>query len=192
MDNALGISMMFLWLVVATNFMLTLAVIRRLNRDRQRVDRLEVGTRAPEFVAETVEGNVVRLADFASRSILFVFVSPTCLPCRELIPVLEDLQSGSARAGVEIRLVSTVGFEGTREFIEELEIGIPTLVAPRDKNAFLDDYKGVGTPYYCLIDEDGRVKASGYLDSAWDELVSNWRSQPGEYEIRRLGVEPAL
>jgi hypothetical protein len=72
-----------------------------------------------------------------------------------------------------------VSVKTTRTFVRELHIQLPVLVAPRTNNAFFRDYNVVGTPFYCLVDEHGKIQAMGYPDlnvsrGVWKMLVESW------------------
>src|SRR5437899_6166907 len=94
METALIVSSGFLWLVVISNVLLTLALVRRLNQmgtPQTPEGGLEAGEAAPDFMAQTLGGATVTLADYAGRSVALVFLSTTCQPCRDRLPTLEKL-----------------------------------------------------------------------------------------------------
>lgn len=182
METILVVSSILLWLVVLLNLLLTLALVRRLNANRsQGVPDSRVGlTRgetAPDFSAQTLSGETIRLRSYAGRSVAFVFISTHCAPCHEILPSLVSLGPKAARAGVELVLVSSNEMDETRAFVEQEQIHLPVLVAPRNSNAFLEDYKATEVPLYCLIDEQGKVQSAGYPGQQWEEwkmLTASW------------------
>src|SRR5262249_5907951 len=54
------------------------------------VEGLPVGAPAPSFSLTAIGGEQVTLADLlaAGKSVLLLFVSPTCAPCKTLLPLL--------------------------------------------------------------------------------------------------------
>src|SRR5688572_13929556 len=113
MEPVLVVSLILLWILVLLNLLLTLALARRLNTLSSQlgdplanVPKLELGQPAPDFSAETLDGSQVSLTSYIGRNVAFVFISPSCGPCREEMPVLNALQPKAKRAGVELVLVS--------------------------------------------------------------------------------------
>jgi len=117
------------------------------------MDFLHVGQSAPEFTAQTLEGKTVTLATYAQRTVVFLFVSPDCRPCREALPALEALRSKAEKLGIELVLVSDADAAETQSLTDELAHDFVTLVAPRGSNSFFPDYKVLGTPFHCLVDD---------------------------------------
>jgi peroxiredoxin len=185
MEQALVISSVALWVVVLLNLLLTLALVRRLNSglpaNISKADEigLKVGTPAPDFIAETLDGKAVTLANYAGRSVAFIFIAPDCGPCREALPGYEATGVKAERAGVELVLVSTANKEETRALAEEFQLHLQVLVAPPDNTSFMDDYKLRGTPSYTLIDREGNIQSAGRPSPqkpGWKALVEAWES----------------
>jgi thiol-disulfide isomerase/thioredoxin len=162
---------------------LTFALVRKVNGINQASSNggrpmppkefLKVGQPAPDFAAETLGGEPVTLADYASRKVAFLFMSPGCAPCREAIPTLEELQPRAAQAGVSLSLVITGSQEQAQPFVTELGVSLPVLVTP-PAGQFKSDYKVGGTPFYCLVNKQGQVEATGFFDDAWQALTGQW------------------
>lgn len=188
MESVLVVSSILLWILVLLNLLLTLALARRLNaRTSQFGDpfadmpKLELGQPAPDFSAETLDGSQVSLASYAGRNVAFVFISPTCSPCREKMPAFNALQPKAKGAGVELVLVSDSGRDETRTFSAEFTTSLPLLIASRTDNPFMKDYKANGTPFYCLVAADGNVQATGFLDDGWEALTKTWETSQAEW-----------
>jgi peroxiredoxin len=178
--SILIVSSALLWVVLLFNLLLTLELVHRINRflpmpNFYNISTLKVGTPAPDFVAETLDSEIVTLSNFADRAVAFVFTSPNCPGCVKRIPELETLGARAHRHRAELVLVSTVGKAETQAMIEEYRIKLPVLVAPRDSNPFAQDYKAVAVPFYCLVDDEGKVQSTGLLDTEWEELTRRWR-----------------
>jgi peroxiredoxin len=198
METILVVSSFLLWLIVVLNLLLTIALVRRLSAKPRPTslpwETLEVGQRAPDFSAQTLSGETVTLSTFAGRKTAFLFISTHCDPCKQLLPRLEPLGPKAARAGVELVLVSGDGFEATRTFAEEMSITLPVLVAPKDISPLMADYKATMTPFYCLVDEQGKIQSSGYPSLEWGEwktLVDSWTTEAAPLSNGRLTVAAA-
>lgn len=187
LEQALIVSSILLWVVVLFNLLLTLALVRKINRPSYPEGGLKRGTPAPEFTAETLSGEKVNLATYGGRSVAFIFVSPHCNPCRSSMPSYEALYLKAKEAGVDLVLVSTGEAAETHAFVDEFKTHLPVLVAPQPSNSFMNDYKATGTPAYCLLDEKGKVISSGYPSrdmGPWKELADAW--EKGRVRTRRL------
>lgn len=191
METALVISSIFLWLIVLANVFLTMALIRRINAEPERGPAFETGpsleTPAPDYVAMTLDGERTTLDDYAGRPTTFVFVSPSCTPCHELLPSLKHLGPQARQAGAELVLVSSGTFEETKEIAQRLEGQIPVLVAPHEENTFFHDYNIKGTPSFCSLNEQGTVVATGYPGQStphWLKLTTDWSRHPSLAERR--------
>lgn len=182
MEQGLVLSSVLLWILVLCNLVLTLALIRRANAGNAGSlprEGLKEGQPALDFTAEALSGQKMTLATYAQRAVAFVFVEPTCGPCREALPSYETLGPKAAQSGVDLVLVSTADAEQTRHFVNEFNIQLPVLVAPRESNTFMQDYKLSTTPSYCLIDRQGRVQATGFTNlkaGKWKVLTEAWEA----------------
>lgn len=181
MEYALVISSALLWIIVLLNLLLTLALVRKMNaRTSPREEGLKSGEAAPDFTAQTWQGEAVTLATYAGRSVVFIFISTFCAPCRTALPEYEALSCMAAKAGVDIVLVSGDGAAETQAFVADFDISLPVLVAPQSTNSFHQDYKSPGTPSFCMVNEQGVVQSSGATNLNWGEwkrLANTWRQK---------------
>jgi peroxiredoxin len=182
MEVILIVGLLLLWVIVIFNLFLTFALVRRLNHERPQA-RLEPGLSAgeiaPDFSVQTLSGETVTRSTYAGRKVAFVFISTHCTPCHDLMFQLESLTSQATQAGVEVVLVSSDKQEETRAFIEQKKIHFPVLVAPREANTFLDDYRSPGTPAYCFVNAEGKVYSAGIplvIGTVWREF-DDWIKQ---------------
>ena len=101
------ISSIALWVVVLVNLILTLVIIRHLSQQSVTlVETLPKGSVIPDFQATSLDGKTVTYEDFSGKSLVLVFVSPTCGHCRPTISEIEELYSLAEEKGFEIVLVS--------------------------------------------------------------------------------------
>jgi peroxiredoxin len=183
LETALVISSIFLWLIVLANVFLTLALVRRLNRtgDIAIEVGLKAGAMAPDFTAQTLQGATKTLADYLSRAVVLIFVSPTCRPCRESLPMLQKTAAQARSRDVEFVLVSGGTLEATRAWDQEADIQLPLLVATQDQNPFFKDYQITSTPTFCLLGADGKVRGSNIVGQNLDgwKLLADSRTPVG-------------
>lgn len=121
------VAILFAMLIGLTN--LIVDINRRLGPDLGPLkpnDSLEDRTVVPDFAATDVRTRQpVSLAGFAGRRLIMAFLSPTCEPCKELMPHLNRFAGTQADASVVV--VLTDGNPGT-SMISEFDQHIPVLV----------------------------------------------------------------
>lgn len=186
MEPLLVVSSILLWLVLLFNLLLTLVLVRRTNRisvgSPSRKESL-AGQPAPHFTAETLAGERMTLADFHDQAVALVFVSPGCGPCIDNLPNYKELSAKAMQSGVKFVLVSTAEIEETRAFVERYSVDLPVLVAPSERNSFMEDYHVNGTPGFSFINEAGIIEADGYPTLGfghWKELAESWGNEVKE------------
>lgn len=189
--SVLVISTVLLWILVLFNLLLSLALIRRQHRQSENLVSnpekfagLEIGQKAPDFTAETLDGETVTLADFANQAVAFIFLSPHCQPCREKVPQLELLEPKLQQNGLELVLVSNAGKAETQIFVDELNIRLPILAAPYGINPFVASYRATKTPMYVLVDRTGRISDTNMMGHNFQEALGMWGQKS---EIGALG-----
>jgi peroxiredoxin len=176
MESIYMINFILLWLMLLLNLLLSISLIRRLNTlQGDRVTGLEAGALAPEIDALTLSGETVSVKNYRGKKVAFFFVSPACTPCREVVSKLHQFDAAAHELGIEITLVSAGDHKETENWVVEMNIKLPILVAPPGRNHFFNDYKIRGTPSFCWIDNNGVVLSAGYLnfeEGIWKELSS--------------------
>jgi thiol-disulfide isomerase/thioredoxin len=123
--------------------------------DGVMVQGLEIGTTAPSFALEDLGGSTVTLEGLLARgkSVLLVFMSPTCHACAPLGPSLADWQRQFPG-----RLTVTVLFSGNIDVVREkaAEYGLgEVLHDPGSGTARA--YDNHGTPGAVMIGADGLI-----------------------------------
>ncbi len=128
------------------------------------IKMLEVGAAAPDFSIKDIDGNLFTLAnEKGKKSILIIFWSIFCEPCRAEMPAIQKLHEKYKDKGLDVISValdgeplktSIVGFvkqEGYtfRVLIDELDAQEMFKVA--------DPYGVGGTPTMYLVDKGGKV-----------------------------------
>lgn len=179
MEQILLISSILVWIIVVFNLMLTLALIRRVSKipkepNRENITTLSIGTQAPDFNAETLDGQAVSLATYTGKAAIFAFVSPSCGPCVDKIPMFKRVEPVAKGKGIELILVCSSGKDDAQILADKYAIKLPILFTPYDDKSFMESFKVPGTPFYCLVDRDGMVQATGLFDNAWEQLVQGW------------------
>jgi peroxiredoxin len=176
------LSLILLWCLVVFNLHLTLTMTRRVNALYalfEKRSELSIGAPAPDFEAETLEGDKVTLATYLGRKVVFIFIDPHCGPCRREIPSLEMLGPiAKKNSNVDFVVVSEGMLVDSRQLKQEYQMSLPVILAPRKRNDFAKDYNPLGiTPYYCSIDEKGIVQSRSPLGKDdWFQMKRTWVS----------------
>ena len=117
---------------------------------------LRVGDRAPDFALADLDGEPVRLADYAGRPVLVNFWASWCLPCVEEFPVLAEALETHADIGLAvIGIVYRDRSEAARAFGNQLGATWPLVMDPGERVARA--YGVFGPPESWLVGPDGIV-----------------------------------
>jgi methylamine dehydrogenase accessory protein MauD len=185
--EALIVSNTVLWVVVLALCAVVLALVRQIGVLHERIAPagalmlkrgLKIGEPAPTMTLTDLDGRVVPIgaASASAKSMLLVFVSPTCPVCKALLPVLKSSRL-SEGGWLEIVLASDGAEEDQRRFIAAHGLkDFPYLVSTALGMAFQVDR----LPFAALVDEGGSLRARGLINSR-EHLESL-------FEAKRRGV----
>ncbi len=127
-----------------------------------RVYYPDLGQAAPNFEAETFDGQTVRLDQFKGKLVLLDFWATWCTPCIEQMPALKQLHdkfSGDSRF-VMLGLCLDWEIEKAKKTAAKLEIDWPQLaVGPMSQSPVVREYGVGGVPAVRLIDPAGVILA---------------------------------
>lgn len=177
MNSAWIASYIVLWLVVAALVFLLMGLLRQLGLVQLRIgvdpgvlitkDGLPRGTEAPDFEAFDVQtSHLVRLSSFRGKRVALVFLTPTCLACRELVPHINEM-ADVERGRVTFLAIMFASGMTSAEFMRRYQLRTPLLADM--ENAIATSYGVSATPSAYLIDEDGFVLIRGVVNS-WSHL----------------------
>ena len=184
-------SSILLWCVVLLNLLLTLALIRKVNK-RQSAAMIDMpsglppGDVAPAFSAQTMNGESVTLDRYLGKELVMMFIAPSCGSCERALPRLNALYPAVKASGAELLLINNEReLDGARELVTRFDLSVPLLLAPRAENSLWQDYQVMGTPFFYHIDSQGEVLGSGFPSweaGYWKKLVDSWESIPASPE----------
>jgi peroxiredoxin len=123
-----------------------------------------VGSAAPDFTLDSVDGDTVTLnASLADgHQTLMVFVDPQCGPCVELLPTLAGW-SHELAGGVTLTVIATGERDAARALADKY--GLRGMLLDEDESV-MTAFGVYGTPAAVLVGRDGRIAsavASGAL-----------------------------
>jgi len=132
---------------------------------------LPIGALFPDFSLPDIAGEVVSLDDLraAKLPILFLFVSPTCNPCKALVPEIEDWQA-NLDGKVKIVFLSNGSAEDN---VEKLGGGTEKVILLQDQREIAEMVQAKWTPTAVLVDSTGRIASHAAAgDTAIRQLVA--------------------
>ena len=112
---------------------------------------------APDFTLKAMDGKNVKLSELAGNVVLINFWASWCGPCREEMPLLNDLHNKYEALGftvlgvnVEEQAAPAIGF------INKSPVDFPILFD--SKNSVSQAYKVVAMPTTIVVDRDGNIR----------------------------------
>jgi cytochrome c biogenesis protein CcmG, thiol:disulfide interchange protein DsbE len=126
-----------------------------------------VGSVAPDFSLETLDGDALRLGDLRGRPVIVNFWASWCLPCQEEFPLLQAAHEAHAADGLAvIGIVYQDRTQAARTFMERYGATWTAAMDPDDRVA--SAYNILGPPETFFIGRDGRIAARhiGQLSAA--------------------------
>jgi peroxiredoxin len=128
----------------------------------------QIGSPAPAFTLNDLNGKRVSLADYKGKLILINFWATFCGPCKSEMPSLNNLFLAFKNDGFVVLAVSSDDSEKpVRSFIRDKSIAFPVLM-DMDQKVLFDKYRVLGLPTSFLIDRDGLIIAKIMGDRPWD------------------------
>ncbi len=69
---------------------------QELQHKIELIQQLAIGKTAPEFVAEDIDGNLIKLSEIQAQKTLLFFWASWCPHCKEMIADINDIYSMGA------------------------------------------------------------------------------------------------
>ena len=118
---------------------------------------LNIGDTPPDFILETLDNNQIKLSDFKNKKAVLVnFWATWCPPCREEMPIFEDIYQKNSD-NLEILGVNLQESEELmNKFLLDIPVSYPILKDP-NKNV-KNGYKIRTQPVSYFIDKQGVIQ----------------------------------
>jgi len=135
------------------------------------------GQAAPDFALKSSTGENLRLSEYRGDVVMINFWATWCGPCRQEMPLLDELYTRYERVGFNLLGVN-IDDDSRRamKMIEELGVNFPVLFDARKEVSELYDVNAM--PVTVLVDREGNVRyvhhgyKPGYEDIYLDQVRS--------------------
>ena len=135
------------------------------------------GHMAPDFVLKSSSGENLRLSEYRGDVVMINFWATWCGPCRQEMPLLDELYARYQRVGFNLLGVN-IDDDSQRamRMVDELGIRFPILFDERKEVSEL--YNVEAMPATILVDREGNVRyvhhgyKPGYEDRYLDQIRS--------------------
>ncbi|MCD6732342.1 MAG: methylamine dehydrogenase accessory protein MauD [Burkholderiaceae bacterium] len=170
MTEALVVSNIVLWVAVLALLGTVFALARQIGVLYERIAPMgalmldsgpKVGESAPAFDLATLDGRPFATGGARTKSLLLFFLSPTCPVCKKLLPILKRVAVDEGQ-WLEIAFASDGDADEHAAFRARAGLqAFPYLLSTDLGMA----YRIGKLPYAVLVDEAGKVKAKGLVNS---------------------------
>lgn len=172
MQTALTVSTALLWVAVLALGAICLALVRQVGILYERmmpagalmIDKgPAVGALAPAFELNDIHGSPIKVGglDASGKATLLFFLSPTCPVCKKLLPLLPSIQA-SETTPVNVILASDGEIAEHTRFAHKHQLGRFPYVLSQELGMA---YQIGKLPYAVLLDESGKVRAKGLVNT---------------------------
>lgn len=135
------------------------------------------GQLAPDFALKSSTGENLRLSEYRGDVVMINFWATWCGPCRQEMPLLEELYARYERVGFNLLGVN-IDDDANKamQMIDELGVNFPILFDSRKEVSKL--YNVETMPVTVLVDREGRVRyvhlgyKPGYENKYLDQIRS--------------------
>ncbi len=135
------------------------------------------GQVAPDFVLKSSSGENLRLSEYRGDVVMVNFWATWCGPCRQEMPLLDDLYARYNRVGFNLLGVN-IDDDARRamQMIDELGVNFPVLFDDSKEVSRL--YQVEAMPVTVLIDREGKVRHvhHGYKPGYEEKYLTEIRS----------------
>lgn len=117
---------------------------------------IKVGSTAPDFVLETLDGKEVQLSDMRGKGVFLNFWGTWCKPCEKEMPYMENEYQNFKDKGVEILAVNIAESDlSVTQFVNRHRLTFPILM---DRKSEITELYNIGPiPTTFLIDKNGEI-----------------------------------
>lgn len=166
-----------LWVRTAILLLLAIAVGFSLyaNFTKDKIQKVEVGEKAPDFELVDLDGEKHRLSDYEGQGVFLNFWGTFCKPCEEEFPYINNQYEKFKNLGVQVLAVNVGETEfAVSKFVDRHQLDFPVVI---DETGDVQTAYGVNPlPITFLIDKNGTVIKS-YVGQLTEARVHDFMKQ---------------
>ncbi len=135
------------------------------------------GRPAPDFALKSSTGENLRLSEYRGDVVMINFWATWCGPCRQEMPLLDDLYNRYERVGFNLLGVNIDDDSGrAMDMIRELGVNFPVLFDARKEVSKMYDVDAM--PVTVIVDREGTVRYvhQGYKPGYEEKYLDQVRS----------------
>lgn len=123
-------------------------------KDKQ--SHIQVGQKAPDFMAQDLSGKEVRLSELKGKGVILNFWGTWCAPCRQEMPALEEMSKELADQNIVILAINNGESDVVvKSFAENYKLTFPILL---DRRLDISKaYQANNLPTSVFIKPDGTI-----------------------------------
>lgn len=127
----------------------------------------------PDFALQDLEGNVVRLSDYAGKTVLINFWATWCGPCKLELPDLVDIQKKYGDKNFVVLGISLdrTGPAPVRRFVERVGLNYPVLMGNQDVVIQFNNFQMIPTSFLLSPNHEKVEQYTGVVPKS--QLVSD-------------------
>jgi thiol-disulfide isomerase/thioredoxin len=112
---------------------------------------------APDFTLKSDSGQNLRLSEHRGQVVMINFWASWCGPCRQEMPILDELQQRYSKAGFTVLGVNVEQDNGqAMQLLQGMNLSFPILFDPQSVVSKLYDVNAM--PSTVMIDRDGNMR----------------------------------
>ncbi len=135
------------------------------------VDSPIVGSPAPDFQLNTLDGKPVRLSDLHGKPVLINFWATWCGPCTTEMPAIQKIYKQYSSQFVVLAVNANEPVSDIQNFLKDKGLTFNIMLDPGGK--VQDLYRLRGYPTSFFIDSNGMIQAEFIGPMGEDQLVNN-------------------
>ena len=117
----------------------------------------ELNQPAPDFTLKSMDGENIKLSEMAGNVVLINFWASWCGPCREEMPLLNNLHNKYEPLGFAVFGVNVEEDIGqAKAFLRDFPVDFPVLLD--NTNRVSKQYEVIAMPTTIMVDRDGNLR----------------------------------
>jgi len=151
------------------------------------MSNLSIGDKAPQFEAQTYEGNPVRLDDFSAKKLVVLYFYPrdNTPGCTKEACSMRDGMDGLNELGIQVLGVSTDSVKSHETFRDKYGLNFPLL---SDKSKEIVKSYGVQSAFGTASRKTFLIDKNGVIRHIWNKVKTSDHGNEVIEKVKELGL----